>query len=279
MRHAIKKILAAVDLSEPSLNALNTAVFLAEKCKAMLYMMYVKEDIHRFIGLDKPAVQNKPDHSEDILTALSHDIHHRTRRQPVVIRKEGHATQEILKSAVKHHCDLIVAGTSGMSGFREGSIGGHASAILKYAPCSVLTVPQGKKWNFFKKLLFPVRPAITSLRYYDILHNFLLPDSVLCLLGFSPSGHTGAIRDLDNLIAGVSDRIAVDNITVQAEWTSKTPVADNVLKYAEENKADLIVITPAIDVSPKQFYIGPNAHRIIHNARVPVLSINKQAYL
>lgn len=274
MSYTIKKILAAVDFSEPSLNALDTAVFLAERYKSSLYIIHVHDTVFEFIGSDVFANNRITNHSTNILSALAIDIERKTRTRPHIIEAEGYAVEVILRNAVKHECDLVVVGTYGASGYRDGFVGTNTYNIIKNAPCPVLSIPPGKKWTSFKRPLFPIRPVISALRQYDVLRNFLFPDSNLDVLGLS-SGLPGARKDLDKLVADIWHKLTADNITARTEWDEGPSISENILRHAEKNNTDLIVITPAIDVSAKQFFIGPNAHKIIHAAKVPVLNINK----
>lgn len=55
-------------------------------------------------------------------------------------------------------------GTHGASGFREFFIGTNAFAVVKHAPCPVLTVPPNRKWESFSNILFPVRNTARAWR-------------------------------------------------------------------------------------------------------------------
>lgn len=274
MNYTIKTILAAVDFSEPSLNALDTAVFLAEKNNATLYIIHVQDNIFEVSGTNGLTLNSTVNHSANILTALSNDIGRRIKSKPIIIEEEGFATQVILKNIVSNKCDLVVLGTYGASGYRDGFVGTNTYSVVKYAPCPVLIVPPGKKWSSFKKTLFPVRPVITALRHYEILKNFLFPGSSLEILGLS-SGQRETKRDMERAVTDLQSRMAADDISASTSWEQGNSIPDNVLSQAEKNNSDLIIVTPSIDVSTKQYYIGPNAHRIIHQTKIPLLSINR----
>ena len=56
--------------------------------------------------------------------------------------RDGDAAAEILTLAQQSHCDLIVLGTHGRSGVSRLLMGSVAEAVLRKAPCPVLTVKQ-----------------------------------------------------------------------------------------------------------------------------------------
>lgn len=270
----LSTILVAVDLSEPSLNALHTAACLAEKSDASLSIIHVHDNILDFIGPNIFATTNTINHSSNILTALAHDIQRKNNVQPIIIEDEGNPVQVVLKNAVQHKFDLIVMGSYGASGYRDGFIGTTVYNITKYAPCPVLIIPPRRKWTSFKKILFPIRPALASVRNYDVLKNFLFPGSSLEVLGLS-TAHSENSKELSNLMNDLKLATLGDRVIATTQTGDGNFIADSVLKQAERNSTDLIVVTPAIDVSAKQFYIGPNAHKIIQQAKTPLLNINR----
>lgn len=275
MNHKIKNILVAVDFSEPSLNALHTAVCMAEKSGASIYIIHVQDNIFQFLGANAITINSVVNNSSNILTALANDIERKSGIKPVLVEEDGYATEAIVKNAVGHKCDLIVMGSYGASGYRNNYIGTTAYSVIKYAPCPVLIIPSGRKWESFGKPLFPVRPVMTALRHYDVIRNFLKENSTLYILSLSYSGQPGMTTDLNMLISEMEGKLTKDKITPKIEVNSEGSISQNILAQADLTKSDLIVITPAIDVSPKHFYIGPNAHFIMHNAKVPILVINK----
>ncbi len=54
----------------------------------------------------------------------------------------GEPAQEILRLATERNCDLIVLGTHGRSGLPRVVMGSVAEAVLRKAPCPVLTVKE-----------------------------------------------------------------------------------------------------------------------------------------
>lgn len=271
----IQKILFAIDFSESSFNALDTAVYLAEKCKATLYILHVQDNIFDFIRVSALTINSVANNSSDILTALANDIQKKSGVMPEIIEETGYVTEGILKTVIKYRCDLVVMGTYGASGYRNGYIGTTAYSVIKFAPCPVLLIPSSRKWLSFKKPLFPIRSVMTALRHYDVVRNLIEEYSTLYILGLFATGEQNGVNDLTELVAEMKERLTADNIMAKAHSIGGSSISQNVLKQAEKNNADLVIVTPVIDVSTKQFYVGPHAHYIIHNAKVPTLVINR----
>jgi nucleotide-binding universal stress UspA family protein len=276
MVNKLSRILVAIDFSDPSLKAIETAASIAKQSKATLYGLHVQDDTLEFIGSPSLTMKSVSENTTNILAALAADIRNRYGIELMFFEETGNATETILKSAVKHRCEMIVAGTYGASGFRAGHIGTTAYSVVKYAPCPVLLVPPHKTWNSFSHPLLPVRPVITAFRHYDFIRHLLAPNATLNVLGvYNNNGHD-VMYDIRDLVLKIEKKLTADNITAEVTvCNSMNSIPQIILREAEEKQSDVIIITPATDVSNKQFYIGPNMHFIIHNARVPVLVINR----
>lgn len=271
----VSGIIVAIDFSEPSLNALDTAMSYAERHAAKLYIVYVHENIYGISGISSVSGHNLTRNSSNVLTALAADIQRKINIKPIIIEEEGFVPAIILKNALEFRCDLIVMGTYGSSGYRNGYIGSNTYSIVKFTPCPVLLIPGGKRPESLNKPLFPIRPAMPTIKNYDLLRSYIVPDSTLYVLGLSPFAREGTMKDLNRVVTEIQVKLADHNVEIKTQWNEGNTIADNILAQAEKNNSNLIILTPAIDVSAKQYYIGPIAHRIIHHAKTPLLIVNK----
>jgi nucleotide-binding universal stress UspA family protein len=136
-----KTIIAAVDGSERSWQALKCAQNLAVQYTAKLIMVHAyphTSDLHDFDGYQKLLTRRK-DAGEQIL---------KTGRQIIegsgldleFDLLEGPAADAILSAAEARKVDLIVMGTRGMGAIKGLLFGSIATKVSHYAPCSVLVV-------------------------------------------------------------------------------------------------------------------------------------------
>jgi hypothetical protein len=234
----------------------------------------VQDNIFDFLGVRTTSMTSVTSNSSSILSALATDIQKRSGIKPVIVEETGYVTEIIIKNAVKYRCDLITMGTYGASGYRKGYIGSTSYGTVKYTPCPVLLIPGGRKWTSFRQPLFPVRPVSTALRYYEIVRKFMEENSSPTVLGLYYYENQ-SVEDLNGLVSEIEGRMAAKKITAKTIWGSEHSISKDILMQVEKLNSDLVIVTPAIDVSPKTFYIGPNTHDIIHNAKIPVLFINK----
>jgi nucleotide-binding universal stress UspA family protein len=274
--YKISGVLAPVDLSESSLNALDTAVNIAKKHQAGLRILHVDENNFHAMDDAGSSYFSNSFNSADVINALVGAIQHAHGIKPVVLMEEGNVTDNIIKTSLLHHTDLIVMGSHGASGYRDGFIGNNTYNTIKHAACPVLSVPARKKLNGLRKILFPIRPVTGALMPYGIVSQFTNPNAVIEVLGITYRTiieTTGSV--LHTIVGEIKDQLKQDQVTAKSLWIEGQGIADEIVRYANKSNADLVVVTSALDVTSKPGYIGPHAQKIIHCSKVPVLSIKK----
>lgn len=140
------RILCAVDFSQPSVMAFDTAVELARLFKAELHVMHVIEaypvltDWLPAGGMDTAAtaLEEKATAAIEDLIATAKKALNGTAITTEVSR--GRAFVEILDRARAREADLIVLGAKGLALPEEAFTGSTAERVMKEAVCSVLIV-------------------------------------------------------------------------------------------------------------------------------------------
>ncbi len=142
----IRHVLAPIDFSSPSLDALEYAIQVVDGIGAKLTLLHVLEPIYHDLELglgwiDKEA--QKRTHWEAQLDSLAEVV--RARGLPASSMVLGGIPSEsILACAQGQDCDLIVMGTHGRRGLTRLRYGSVAEGVLRQAPCPVLTVRSPK---------------------------------------------------------------------------------------------------------------------------------------
>jgi len=143
---AFRRIVCPIDFSDASLNALERALELAEEADAQLTLLHV---IEMPPDLDEMrSVLNTE--SSDIRASAEARALERLRQlipesavtycsvSAVIV--EGSAHREIVRVARDLQADLIVMGVHGRGAVRVALFGSNTHAVLRRAPCPVLTV-------------------------------------------------------------------------------------------------------------------------------------------
>ena len=122
-----RQILFPTDFSDPARRAGAVAAELARHFAARLHLLHVV-----------PSVTD-PGTASDALRAAAVDLG--LRNDTVVVARAGRPAAQIVAYAREVPVDLIVVGTHGRTGFSRVLLGSVAEAVVRLAPCRVLTVP------------------------------------------------------------------------------------------------------------------------------------------
>jgi nucleotide-binding universal stress UspA family protein len=273
---SIQRILVPIDLSEVSLNALDTAVALATRHGAALTLLHIVEPGFQSFSEDNsfPSM-GAASHVSDILNALAGAILHTSDIRPQVLQEEGNVIEQIMRTSLQDHSSLIVIGSHGASGHRNGFIGSNAYGILKQAHCPVLMIPPKKRYTSFRKIVFPVRPVSRALSRFDVVSHFLDSQASIDVLGLSYRRVERDTNVLEKVVEEIRDQLDIEKIHTRTTWGSGQNIADDVLQYVHFTNPDLVVITSVLDIITKPNFVGPHTQKIVHNVRFPLLSIKK----
>jgi len=140
----VRRILAPVDFSGPSLDSLECAIHFAHGVGAELVLVHVLEpvhadwDVHRVQGATQ--VREEWDARLGDLAGVMKSLG----LSATYEIRTGFTPDSILAGALQYGCDLIVMGTHGRRGREGTNVGSVAEAVLKEATCPILTVKNPK---------------------------------------------------------------------------------------------------------------------------------------
>jgi nucleotide-binding universal stress UspA family protein len=148
----IKRILAAIDGSKPSLDASEQAISLAAKYEAELIAVHVVSPDVRHGYLEDVITPGLPASLKEVVVLAMEkgqkylDVvkqnasENKVEVQTDVLIGGSSIVKEIVQYSEEHKIDLIVIGTRGISGIKKMLLGSTASGILSYAHCPVLII-------------------------------------------------------------------------------------------------------------------------------------------
>ena len=265
----IKTILVPTDYSEASRNALETAIAIAEKNNARLQLLQINDAANRS---DEATLIS----AKQICHALAEGIRQKNGIQTDVIFAEGYIGPTIVKTAFEVKADIVIMGAYGASGYRDFFIGSNSYYVIKYASCPVLTIPEGKKWRDFNKVLFPVRPVLGRIKKFQLIHDLIGKNEDHCdleIFGISIERKENDVKQVSEMARELNAKLRNAAINFGVSYSNNRNVAEDVLDKADKMNADLIIVSGTVDISNKQFFVGPFSQRIINHARIPVLSV------
>ena len=149
----VKKILAPVDFSELSMEAMRGAMELAKNVGAEVHLAHIIAPHHTFIPLPLAtnAEQSRElareaamlEQAEEELNRIKKDEFGDSKKV-VTFAEVGHPTQKLVDYAKRNEIDLIMLATHGRTGAEHLVIGSVAEKLVRYAPCSVLVYRRRK---------------------------------------------------------------------------------------------------------------------------------------
>ena len=142
----IRHILAPLDFSTPSLDAVEYAVHLARGVGAAVTLMHVLEpssyDLDCGLGMIKEEAVKRDYWNGQLMELRGAVTAFGLPAEAEVCG--GHPSDAILACALRQHADLIVMGTHGRRGRSPERCGSVADSVLRLATCPVLTVRTAK---------------------------------------------------------------------------------------------------------------------------------------
>ena len=144
---ALKRILVPTDFSDPSQEALDTAVAFGREFGAMLDLVHVA--VEAAYPLPPPIdVASLPIDISPVLDRSAAGLsaaEARVREAGVACESAtlvGRADQEIITRARATGADLIIMGTHGRSGLAHALLGSISERVVQHSTCPVLIVPK-----------------------------------------------------------------------------------------------------------------------------------------
>jgi len=266
----IKNVLVPIDYSEASLNALDTAIHIAAINNASLKIFHVNDTM---AGSEAPHVEAK---TKVIFDTIAPKVLARYNVKSTTVSAEGIVGHAIINAVLEYKIDLIIMGSHGTSGGRNLFIGLNSYYTIKRATCPVLLIPEGKKWYEFGNVLFPIRPSLFTFRHYRLLDNLIKKNeksSVVQFLGIATEGNEEEAHQLISILEEVKLKKQALKTALSFSFNSNPDIAEGVLSFAKQTRADLLVISLGLDVISRPFFIGSFSQRMINHAKIPILSI------
>ena len=150
----VKKILAPIDFSEHSMDAMRAAMELAKDVGAEVHLMHVIAPHHTFIPLPlaTSAEQSRELAREAAMIEQAEQELARIKKDDFGDSKKvstfavvGHPVQKLVDYAKEQAIDLIVMSTHGRSSAEHMMLGGTTEKLVRNAPCSVLVMRPRKQ--------------------------------------------------------------------------------------------------------------------------------------
>lgn len=268
----MRSIIVGTDFSKGSYVALELAVDIANKLECGIKIVWAKREK---LLMDEEQLKIMTHLAEEKLQQLCDQYQSKMKHGPLHWEIcSGKVAAVISRQARHENAPMIVIGTNGASGFEKYWMGSTAVRIVQEAPVPVLTIREG--FNFHKaleRIIVPIRVNVNSRQKVPPAATLAkLFGSEVHILGLIDSpDQTPQLRAYITQTAEFLAKEEVKHVAVVRKYDN---YSDALLSYAEEVKADLLVINTEQDRIISQLFLGTNAQQIVHNSQFPVLCVH-----
>lgn len=295
----LQKILFPTDFSRCADQALEHAVFLAEKYNAEIHVFHVVT-----LFSDQPGIVNKEfKETEEMIKKLEDiaefqlnkvcDAHEEDDIKIIKAQERGiSAAPVILDYASENAIDLIVMGTHGRRGVGHFFLGSVAEEIVRMAECPVFTIREAEKPTPPKakeNILVPVdfsehsKNALANAK--EIAKSYQTKIHLLHIIeetihpAFSLTGKSSIFDIVPNIKEDCEKRmkkmigeIVGDEVKTEINIVSGQS-ANEIIKFAKNNLMDLIVIATHGLTGLEHLLLGSTTEKVVRMASCPVFTV------
>lgn len=206
--------------------------------------------------------------------------------------RSGARPHQIIQAAEEFEADLLVLGSEGLSGLAAFLLGTVAQSVAQHANCSVLVAREPR--NDLRRVALAVDESEQATRAVDMALDLPLPPEsqmkVITVVphhapfpGIAPDDPVGFRREVESirrqrhrdgneLVERVADRFRAAGRNVAAT-VAEGDAAANILKLADEERADLIIAGARGVSLIRGLLVGSVADRLLKNARCSILLV------
>lgn len=273
----MKTILIPIDFSEDSINALEHAIYIANKLKANLRAMHVKVN-EEFIT-PKYFAEVFNDHSRSVEDCFNYLIEKYSSQYTGgghldYIVSTGKVYKAVLNQAKEDNAYLIMMGTHGVSGFEEYWVGSNAYRVVTLSRLPVLTVRHGHMKREIQRIIMPIDAKKNSREKVPYVMEFAKAlGSEVIVLGVRESNRLDIVHKIRRYVAQTVEFMEEKGIVVSGKEIHCNNISEDTLIFATQHNADLITIMSDYDENPMNIRIGTSAQQMVNHSPIPVLCI------
>jgi len=296
----VRTVVAATDFSSTAARALQQAAELAHERGARLVLVHVTGLQPFSLGGPRPAAL-PPDFESAVREAAQKRLDAAAAEVPVeglemeTVLENGTPSERLVEVAEREHADLVVLGTRGLSGLRHLLLGSTASAVVRGAPCPVLTVHPGDEVSLrdLRTVVVPTDFSEDADHAVDelgrlfgphargarvvLLHVYHLPLLLEPLFGdvrVIPASFDEISGQLREDLEPAAERLRAAGFEVDVDVREGDPSAV-VVQRAEDLGADLVAMGTRGRSGLRHVLLGSTAERVVQHASCPVLSVRR----
>ena len=269
MKNIEHSILVAYDFTEVGINAVSHAVYFSKILQTGITLLHIVKK------------EEEESEMEEQLANEAKKINELYGVMPSTLIREGTIFKTINDVSNEFNCMMVVMGTHGMKGLQKLT-GSWALKVIIGSKVPFLVVQAPPRAGVdMKKVIFPVDFKTENkekLKWAQFMSKYFGSKIYL----FSATSKDGVIeaRTKANLVFSKSF-LEEKNISYELVLSPDTSTfSQEIIEYAENNGADLVIITTTRDIAFHDYILAAKEQYLIANsAKIPVLVINPRTDL
>lgn len=273
----MKTILAPIDYSDISDNALQYAVELAKFSDAKLILLHIYHlpvptvEIPITVMVPKE-IQNE---NEKKIKSLEKKIGTQSGTNIKVesIVRSGLIVDEIMNVIKENEIDLVVMGIIGAGKVSERLIGSHTTSLIKRTQTPVLVVPKDARYKEVKKIVLAydyknvvnVAAVERFKKFAKIFNAKVLVLDVEKPVEMPVYEHTVAAETLEN---------SLEDVEHVMFFSSAEDLPDEINSFADSHNCDWVAMIPHKHVFLSRLFQESNTKKMAFHTHIPLLSIH-----
>lgn len=291
----LKTIVVATDFSADAGAALDWATAAAHERGARIVLVHA-------VAVAMPAAPEFVPLEEGYYEALRASAEHELARLAESVRGRGvavdvelavePAVSSIVAAAARHHADVIVAGTRGLTGLKRLVLGSNAARLVRSATCPVVTVhgDDAARFRAVRTILVPTDLSDDALhaaeaaaqvlgdgpdRRIVLLHVYRFPMVLTSAPAFALTREIADfVRRTREELEGIAARFREQGIAVEVQIEEGLP-SHSILEQAKKVDADMIAMGTHGRSGLDRLFLGSTAERVLPAAPCPVLTVHE----
>ncbi len=280
MKTILRDILIPVDLSETSLNSLNTAIHMARRHQARLHVLYVSDLLFHYPQMGNlTAVHTMAaeviEKDKSVLEDLTRSIRTSEQVDCRLYTPAGNRDLLIKEWAQKHPADLVILGMPAHIDHASYIFDSLAYQLLQDTPCHVLAVPAGKSNQVFQHVVYPVQSTAAPMATLPLAKQIIEKNHAdVSVVSMIDNADANLQSSLNSLSARIRFRLAKNAASVTTSQVYTQNAAASLVAICKAELADLVVIGANTRRNIREYFFGNFTQKMLHNPETAVLCIN-----
>ncbi|MCK6616372.1 MAG: universal stress protein [Cyclobacteriaceae bacterium] len=277
----MKKILVPIDFSKTAQTAAEVAAGIAKKAGAELILLHVIEegskgsfavtgeiqyaDMEEKLFMLKLIERSKKQMAKFAADSMFNGVNVKPELR---IGSPFHGMRTII---AEHKVDLVVMGTTGVSGATEMIIGSNTEKVVRHAKCPVLTIQKKPTRTNFKNIVYATSMSKDEEVFSRIVKRAqAMYDSTIHLVRINTPGNFQRDAVVKKYMQDFAKKLQLKNYTINV--FNDVTEEEGIIYFADSIHADMIAMATHGRTGFAHVLAGSIAEDVVNHSKRPVLT-------